>query len=56
MIDYNVMRFYVVVYDVFVVVVVEGFEEFVNVVVDVDVDKFGVEGLEVGVVDKFEDE
>lgn len=56
MIDHNVMRLHVAVHDALAVAVVEGLEELVNVVADVDVDKLGVEGSEVGVVDKLEDE
>jgi hypothetical protein len=56
MIDHNVMRFDVAVHDALAVAVVEGFEQLVDVVADVDVVELGVESAEVGIIDVFENE
>lgn len=56
MVDHNVVRLDVAVHDALAVAVVEGLEQLEDVVADIDVVEFGIEGAEVGVIDVFEDE
>lgn len=56
MIDHNVMRFHVSVHNALAVAIVEGLEQLVDVVSNIDVVELGVKAPEVGVVDILEDE
>ena len=56
MIDHNVMRLHIAVHNALAVTEIEGLEELVDVVPNVDIVEFGVEAPEVGIVDILEDE
>lgn len=56
MIDHNVMRLHISMHDALAVAVVEGLEEFEDVVPHVEVVELRIERPEIGVVDVFEDE
>lgn len=56
MIDHDIVRLDVAVHDTLAVAEIQGFQEFENVVTDIEVVELGVEVAEVGVVDKLEDQ
>ncbi len=56
MIDHNVMRLHIAVHNALAVAEIEGFEELIDIVPDIDVVEFGVQAPEVCVVDVLEDE
>jgi hypothetical protein len=55
-IDHNVVRFHIAVHDAFAVTEVQGLEQLVDVIADVDVVELWVEAAEIRVVYVFEDE
>lgn len=56
MIDHNVMRLNVPVHDALTMAVVEGLEQLVDVVANIDVVELRIEAAEVGVVDILKDQ
>jgi hypothetical protein len=55
-INHDIVRLDISVHDPTRVTKVEGFEELVDIVAHVEIGEFGVESLEVGVVDVFKDD